>query len=314
MPLPALIAIWIVAGLLILLIIGFVLISIKFSLMVLRPNTHDTEFLLNEAYEFKRFTPEYIASLNKEEFTVRSEYGYDMHGIILRNENTEKEEYRNRVAVLCHGYTSGKIVMSGYAGILMDLGFTCVMYDHRNHGDNVKTVNTTMGYYERKDLVTVLDWVYEKFGKDARVITYGESMGSAIVLSNLEIDDRPVLTIADCGYSDLTDLFRYLLKGVYHMPIWPILPIAGVILKIWGHFDMKDVSPRKGVIKTKVPILFCHGDSDSFIPKEMSVEMSKLGDGVRQLYLCKGANHAQSFSLEPEEYRKVVTEFINKYY
>ena len=298
----------------VLLISGILFISVKFAMMILHPNVHTTESMLKEAYEYGRFTPEFIDSLNKEPVVIKSEYGYDMHGYILNNDISLKPENASKVAVLCHGYTSGKLVMSGYAAILMDLGFTCIVYDHRNHGDNTHDVVTTMGYYEREDLKTVLDYAYERFGSDIRILTYGESMGSAIVLSNLEIDDRPVLTIADCGYSDLTDLFRYLLKGVYHMPIWPILPIAGVILKIWGHFDMKDVSPRKGVIKTKVPILFCHGDSDSFIPKEMSVEMSKLGDGVRQLYLCKGADHAQSFSLEPEEYRKVVTEFINKYY
>ena len=305
---------WIMIGLVLLIFIAVVFISYVFANMVLRPKTHTYESMMKEAYEFKRFTPEYIASLNKEDIIIPSQYGYDMHGVILRNEKTELEENREKVAVLCHGYTSGKLVMSSYAGILMDMGFTCVLYDHRNHGDNVKTVNTTMGYYERDDLKTVLDWVYERFGPSVRVITYGESMGSATVLYHLEIDDRPVLTIADCGYSDLVDLFKYMLKDVYHMPIWPILPIAGIMLKIGGHFNMKDVSPRKGVIKAKIPILFCHGDHDTFVPTFMSVEMSKLGDGVRELYLCPGAEHAQSYSLDPAKYKEVVTEFVNKYY
>ncbi|MCR5324733.1 MAG: alpha/beta hydrolase [Lachnospiraceae bacterium] len=306
--------VWIIIGVLILALAVFTAISFFFAKMMLRPNTHDTEFLLNEAYDFKRFTPEYIAALNKEDFIVRSKYGYDMHGIILRNKISEREENRTKVAVLCHGYTSGKIVMASYAGILMDLGFTCVMYDHRNHCDNDKTVVTTMGYYESRDLSTVLDWVYERFGKKARVLTYGESMGSAIVLSNLEFDDRPVMTIADCGYSDLTDLSRYLLKDVYHMPVWPILPIANIMVKLWGHFRIRDVSPRRGVIKAKTPILFCHGDKDTFVPTFMSEEMVKLGDGVREIYLCPGAEHAQSFSLDPVKYREVVSDFVNKYY
>ncbi|MCR5330479.1 MAG: alpha/beta fold hydrolase [Lachnospiraceae bacterium] len=305
---------WIIIAVVLLLIAAVLFISYQFAKMVLRPNTHDNEFLLNEAYEFKRFTPEYIASLNTEDIIIPSKYGYDMHGLILRSEKSELEENRNRIAVLCHGYTSSKIVMSGYAGILLKMGFTCIMYDHRNHGDNAKNVNTTMGYYEREDLKTVIDWIYERFGPDVRIITYGESMGSAIVLSHLEIDDRPVLTIADCGYSDLVDLFKYLLKGVYHMPVWPILPIAEIMLKIGGHFDPKDVSPRRGVIKTKIPILFCHGDQDTFVPTFMSVEMSKLGEGVRELYLCPGAIHAQSYSIDPVKYSEVVTSFITKYY
>ena len=306
--------VWIIIGILVLVIAAFILISNVFANMMLHPNTHDNEFLLNEAYDFKRFTPDYIASLKPEEFTVRSKYGYDMHGIILKNEISEREENKTKVAVLCHGYTSAKIVMAAYASFLMDLGFTCVAYDHRNHGDNDKNVVTSMGYYESRDLSTVLDWVYEHFGKEARVITYGESMGSAIVLSNLEFDDRPVMTIADCGYSDLTDLSRYLLNKVYHMPLWPIIPIADLIVNIRGHYRLKDVSPRKGVIKTKKPILFIHGDKDTFVPTFMSEEMVKLGDGVREIYLCKGAEHAQSYSLDHDKYRDVVAEFIKKYY
>ncbi|MBP5330273.1 MAG: alpha/beta hydrolase [Lachnospiraceae bacterium] len=305
---------WIIIGIVLLVIVAVLLISYKFANMVLRPNTHDTEFLLNEAYDFNRFTPEFIESLNKEEMIIPSKYGYDLHGLILRNDITELEENRNKVAILVHGYTSGKLVMSGYASILMELGFTCVMYDQRNHGDNTKNVRTTMGYYEREDLVTVLDWTYERFGPEIRIITYGESMGSATVLAHLEIDERPVMTIADCGYSDLTGLFRFLLKDVYHMPVWPILPIAGIMLKLGGHFDMKDVSPRRGVIKAKTPILFCHGDKDTFVPTFMSVEMSKLGDGVRELYLCPGAEHAQSYSLDHQKYKNVVQDFVKKYY
>ena len=301
-------------GLVVLVLILLLLISYKFTMMVLRPNTHDTEFLLNEAYEFGRFTPDFIESLKKEDILIRSQYGYDMHGFIIDNEISKRDEYKNRVAILCHGYTSSKIVMTQYARILMDLGFTCMMYDHRNHGDNDKSVNTSMGYFERNDLKTAVDWTYERFGSDIRLLTYGESMGSAIVLSHLEIDDRPAMTIADCGYSDLTDLFRYLLKEVYHMPVWPILPIAHVMLKMWGKFDMNDVCPRNGVIKSKTPIMFIHGSKDSFVPTRMSVEMSKLGDGPRGLYLCEGAEHAQSAAFKPEEYRQKVTEFIEKYY
>lgn len=306
--------VWILIGLLFLILAVFIFISYFFARMMLRPNTHDNEFLLNEAYDFKRYTPEFIASLNKEEFIVRSQYGYDIHGLILRNEISEREENKTKVAVLSHGYTSGKLVMAGYASILMDLGFTCVVYDQRNHGENDKSVVTTMGYCEAHDLSTVLDWVYEYFGKDVRVLTYGESMGSATVLSHLEIDDRPVMTIADCGYSDLTDLSKYLLKQVYHMPIWPILPIASIMVKLLGHFKIKDVSPRRGVIKAKTPILFCHGEKDSFVPTFMSQEMVKLGNGVREIYLCPGAEHAQSYSIDHERYRKVVTDFIEKYY
>ena len=289
-------------------------VSFRFSQMVIRPKTHTYESMMKEAYEFGRFTPEFIDNLDREAVIIRSGYGYDLHGFILENEISRLPENRNKVAVLCHGYTVGKLIMSQYAAILMDLGFTCIVYDHRNHGDNDKSVNTTMGLLEREDLKTVIDWAIDRFGSSIRIITYGESMGSATVLSHLEIDDRPVLTIADCGYSSLRDLSEYLLKESYHLPVWPILPLARLILKITGPFDIRDVCPEKGVIATDKPILFIHGTKDTFVPTRMSVEMSKLGNGPRELYLCEGAVHAQSAVIDPVRYRETVSNFINKYY
>lgn len=307
--------VYIAAALLILYSAATLIISFKCASMVLYPNTHDYEAQIKESVGLKRFTREYIDSIPKENFEVQSEYGYLLHGIIESSPESELPANRTKVAVLCHGYTSGKITMSGYARRLLKLGFTCVMYDHRNHGDNDKSVTTTMGYYEKYDLKTIIDYCYKRFGNDIRILTYGESMGAATVLSLYEIDSRPVLTVADCGYSDLKNLFRIILRDSFHIPpIFPILKIADIFLRHKGHFTMEQVSPRRGVANTQSPILFCHGGADGFIPCAMSEEMSGIGPGVRELYICEGADHAVSEVTKPDEYTSVVTSFIERYY
>lgn len=294
---------------------AIVFLSYYFSQMVVHPNVNSLEKQIDEAVGNGRFTREYIESLNIERFTVRSEYGYDLHGIIENNETSLLPANRNRIAVLCHGYTSGKITMSGYARRLMDMGFTCIMYDHRNHGESKGCAPTTMGYTEKNDLKTVIDYCYERYGSDIKILTYGESMGSAIVLSHLTIDDRPVLTVADCGYSNLRELFIYMLHVTFHIPIHrSILWIADKFLKKYGNFSMDQVDPKQGAIAAKSPILFVHGLNDTFIPYRMSSEMSKLGTAPRELFLCPGAEHALSEVTMPDEYTKVLRGFIEKYY
>lgn len=291
-------------------------ISFRFALMVTHPKINSYKQQMDESVRLGRFTHEYIENFQMERFEVQSRYGYTLHGIIQDNEISRLPENRTKVAILCHGWTSGKISMSGYAKRLMDLGFTCLMYDHRNHGESAKCAPTSMGYYEKYDLQSVLDYCYERYGKDIRVITYGESMGSAIVLSLYLIDDRPAMTIADCGYSDIKELFGHLVRDWFHLGFVeaPIIFAADIWLRILGHFSMKQVRPIEGVEKTSSPILFCHGDSDTFISCSMSEDMSKVGPGVRELYLCPGADHAVSEVTCPEEYGKVVKEFIGKYY
>lgn len=293
-----------------------IVISFKFAFMVLKPQAHSYEFQLDEASGNGRFTKEYINSLQLERFEVESRYGYTLHGIIQENEVSALPMNRKKIAVLCHGYTSGKITMSGYARHMMDLGFTCVMYDHRNHGENVRSSKTytSMGMFEKYDLQSVLDFCYKRFGNDINILTYGESMGSATVLSLFEIDDRPAMTIADCGYSNLKELFSYMLGARFRIPVFPILPIAGLIIRIFGHYDINDIVPERGVEKTEKPIFFIHGDADSFIPCSMSEHMSKLGTGPRELYLCPGAEHALSEVTCPDEYYKKVGDFVSEYF
>lgn len=305
----------ILAVLLIVISAVIVFLSYYFSQMVVHPSVNSLEKQIDEAVGNGRFTHEYLNSLRTERFTIQSEYGYSLHGIIQNNSISILPENHKKVAILCHGYTSGKITMSGYARRLLDMGFTCIMYDHRNHGESKGCAPTTMGYYEKYDLKAIADFCYDRYGNDIGLVTYGESMGSATVLSHLAIDDRPVLTIADCGYSNLRELFIYMLHNTFHIPIHrSILWIADKFLKNYGQFTMDQVDPKQGAIVAKSPILFIHGLNDTFIPYTMSSEMSKLGTGVRELFLCPNAEHALSEVTMPDEYTKVLSEFINKNY
>lgn len=287
----------------------------KFTDMILTPKVHHYDDMVEQCIRQGVFTQKDLDELKPVYFSVDSRYGYALKGMIIGNEISARPENRKKVAVLCHGYTAMKISMLGYAKKLMNLGFTCVMYDHRNHGDTGPVANTSMSYFEKYDLQTILDYCYKRFGSDIRILTYGESMGSATVLSHLEIDSRPVMTIADCGYSDLSELCRYLLVARFHVPkIFPVLPLASRAISRKGGFPVKDVSPKRGVEKALSPILFCHGLSDTFVPCYMSEQMSKLGSGVRRLHLFEGAPHAQSEVVQPEEYTQVITDFINEFY
>lgn len=305
----------IISVIIILYIVFTVAAAVYFSNMIMHPKCQSDDFIIDKTVNLGHFKKEDILNLEKEEFNVTSRYGYTLKGCILDTAFSKQRENSSKVAVLCHGYTSGKFSMTGYAEILMKLGFTCVVYDHRHHCETGPVAPCTMSYLEKYDLQSVIDWCYKKFGDDIKIITYGESMGSATVLGLYSIDSRPVLTIADCGFADLHDLCYYLINGYFHVPnIAPIIPLASLILRIKGGFRLKDNRPIEGVKKAASPILFCHGSSDTFIPCAHSKEMAKVGPGVRELYLCEGAEHALSKPTRSEEYSKRVTEFIQKYY
>jgi fermentation-respiration switch protein FrsA (DUF1100 family) len=290
-----------------------VLATYYLSNVILKPRVKTPEDILKREVEVGRIVPDIYESMEKTKVLIPSRYGYTLSAVILENEFTKRDENKQKVAVLCHGYTYGKLGAIVYAQILMELGFTAIIYDHRNHGESGKKY-TTMGYYEKYDLETVIDWCYVNFGRDIRIVTHGESMGAATVLDYLNLENNIALTIADCGYSDLRTLLRHQMKTVFHIPHVIFMPLAILFLKLRAGFYIKDVSPIAGVKKSKTPILFIHGDKDTYVPYQMSIKMFEECRAPKKLYLAKGAVHATSVVVDYEQYKCVVRDFIKEYY
>ncbi len=283
------------------------------SNVILKPRVKSPEDIFKREVEFGRIVPNNYERMEKTKIQIPSRYGYTLSAVILENEITKRTENKHKVAVLCHGYTYGKLGSIVYAQILMELGFTAIIYDHRNHGESGKKY-TTMGYYEKYDLETVIDWCYVNFGNHIRIVTHGESMGAATVLDYLNIKDNVALTIADCGYTDLRSLLSHQMKTFFYIPPVIFMPFAILCLKLRAGFNVKEVSPINGVRKSKTPILFIHGDQDNYVPYQMTIQMYEECSAPKKLYLAKGAIHANSVVVDYEEYKRVVNHFIQKYY
>jgi fermentation-respiration switch protein FrsA (DUF1100 family) len=259
----------------------------------------------------RRFDNKLYESWEKNEFQLASDYGYQLSCEMIEPEKGSPVSQRKRIAILCHGLCCARYGSIKYAELFRKLGFTVVMYDHRNHGRSGKAL-TTMGFYERYDLKKVVDWCYHSFGSRIQVITHGESMGAATVLMHLELDSRIKLAIADCAYSDLKLLLRHELKQYYHLPRFLIPFVSGMVYLRAG-FWLKQVSPARSVERTETPVLFIHGKRDNLVPAYMSKQMYVCRRKNKGIYLIARARHAESYYANKAGYEKRVREFIEKY-
>lgn len=257
--------------------------------------------------QIKRLNLEnFFNSLEKEDITLESSYGYNIKGIFIPNSNSKK------CIILCHGITANINYSVKYIKPFFDRGFSVFLYDHRNHGLSGGTY-TSMGYFEKYDLKTCSDFIFNKLGNDITLGVFGESMGAATVLQYCAIDKRVSFCIEDCGYSNVFSLFKHRLKEDYKINFLPLLLLSNMIMKIRYGWSFQKASPIKYINEIEIPILFIHGDSDDYVPTYMVYDLyNSKSKGYKDIYIAKNAKHADALLSNPLKYTAVIDKFLEK--
>ena len=244
-------------------------------------------------------------SYEKHDYTIQCRDGYVIHAEVVPSAgNTEK------YVIISHGYGYNRMGSVKYVNMFRKLGYTCILYDNRSHGENKRTW-ITMGKNEHLDLCDIIRDTYSRFGKDIYLGLHGESMGSALSVMALAEHPDVKFLVSDCGYADLQRLFRVAVKKFYHLPSWTVSP-SGAASRILYGFSYKEVMPYRALEGNSVPVLFIHGGADDFVPPENCRVMYDSDTGYKEMMIVKGADHAKSFQTDPAVYTDYVRNFLKR--
>lgn len=256
--------------------------------------------------ENKRFNELEFASWERETIQIPSPYGYTLFGYYFPCPNS------NKTVVMSHGITYSLYGQVKYMPVFRRRGYNILLYDLRHHGRSGGH-HCTFGFYEKNDLKAVVDWAFKRLGPGGTLGTQGESLGAAITLQHAALDPRLSFAIADCPFSDLTRLFAIRLRADYHLPVFPLLPLASMVCKVINGVSFADISPLRDISKIEFPLMLAHGDQDTYIPPFMSQEIYRAKQkGQRWLYIAPGAAHAQSTIIQADEYQNQVNRFLDQ--
>ncbi|ANQ47771.1 alpha/beta hydrolase [Flammeovirga sp. MY04] len=250
-----------------------------------------------------------LDSVTEENFSIPSDFGYNLSGSWLK----VPENKFHLTMVMVHGVTHDRWRMMRYAQVYLKHGIDVVLYDHRKHGlsggDEV-----SFGYFESKDLEKVIQWTKNK-QQDHWIGAHGESLGAATVCMHSGINEETHSVnfyISDCAFSDTEDLLTLRAKEDMGLPDLGFVEATSLMARVRAGFFFSDSSPREKVAQSKVPFLFIHGISDTYIPKEMTEEMYAMKQhGEKFLWLVENAEHAKSISVAPKQYEQKVMEYIH---
>ena len=105
-----------------------------------------------------------------------------------------------------------------------------------------------------------------------------------------------------------------MLKGLYksfHVPT-VVVDLADVGSRLRYHYAIKDMRPIDSLDDNEIPVLFIHGSNDDFIVPKNSEDMYKRTKGRTEFHTIPGATHANSVLTEPDMYKDIVKEFLEK--
>ncbi|MCV3296907.1 MAG: alpha/beta hydrolase [Oenococcus sp.] len=226
-----------------------------------------------------------------------------------------KDGSSDKSVIISHGYKGNGETMSNYAQMFYDMGFSVLLPDDRGHGESAGKY-ISFGWLDRLDYLRWLQKLIVRLGDKTKIVLFGVSMGASTVemLSGEDLPPQVRCIIADCGYSSIDEELVFLLKHQYHLPKYPFYPFVSTINHHRLGYYLGDVSSVTQLKKNKLPIFFIHGEKDRFVPSYMALENYQAAQSPKDLWIVENASHAESFWVDPENYKRHVEHFLHHYY
>lgn len=214
------------------------------------------------------------------------------------------------VELMFHGY-KGNAERDLCGGVFraFALGHNALIIDHRASGSSDGHV-ITFGVNEYKDCLRWVELAVSHFGEGVELILTGISMGAATVMTaaGFDLPKNVKFVLADCGYSTAKDIIKKVIRDM-KLPDNILYPFVKLGAKIFGKFDLEEVSPLESMKKSRVPVIFYHGDADDFVPCEMSRELCDACSNKKRIEIIKGAGHGLCYPKSKEQYLNAAREF-----
>lgn len=245
-------------------------------------------------------------ALPQEEIHITSFDGLNLYGKYFEYDPEAPME------LMFHGYRgSAERDLCGGVQRCFALGRNVLIVDQRTSGKSEGNV-ISFGINESRDCMSWLDYVVERW-PERKIILTGISMGASTVMiaAGMDLPENVAFVLADCGFTSAKAIIKIVIR-MMKLPEHLAYPFVKWAAKIFGHFKLEETSSIEAMTKSKVPVIFFHGEDDDFVPCRMSVENYNACVTKKKLVTIPGAGHGLSYIVEPERYLKELADFSNE--
>jgi pimeloyl-ACP methyl ester carboxylesterase len=239
---------------------------------------------------------------------------------------------RRGLVVFAHEFCADMYSCARYCRPLQQTGYDILTFDFRGHGQSECGAD-----YSPRQWVTDRDlddmrgaaafaehWLAEQ-GYPVEFGLFGISRGACACILAAAENLRIVTLVADGAFSTDTTIEYFMKRWAYifakvrfvyenHPPVfwrflrWSMFHFAR------REFNCRFPSVRKAIQRmTPRPMLFIHGEKDSYLPVEQSRRLYALAGQPKSLWIAPGARHNQAVVHHPDFYTRLTTSFFDRY-
>lgn len=214
--------------------------------------------------------------------------------------------------IFFHGYrSSSSRDFSCALKMYMNLGFNVLLVDQRAHGRSEGKL-ITFGIKESRDVVSWIEFLNKKYSPEKILIT-GMSMGATTVLlaaGEQKLPENVKAVVADCGFTSPVEIIKSVAKNFLKIKADLFIPFLNVFCLCFGGFSIMKVSTLNNLKNCELPILFIHGEDDTFVPCEMSRQAFRVCGDKCRIETVEGAYHGMSFLKDENKIATAIKEFV----
>lgn len=222
----------------------------------------------------------------------------------------------HRWVILAHAMESDADRMSCYGEQFEKMGFNVMMVNERSHGHS-KGSGATYGCQDHKDMIGWTHRLLDLVDAEAEILLFGVSGGATAMLlaSGEELPEQVKAIVADSAlYSGWTVMDRFLRKEYKATRFLMSNPLnimgiirCGINMKAYRGMTVQELQ------KTKLPILFIHGEKDTFSPIGEEKKLFAAAAGPKEELIIPGASHMETAFVDPALYWETIETFTNQY-
>lgn len=293
---------WIPIFILVAILCGFLLVSSLGPRVIIK--TSNSRF---EAYRLLERGNITNINAKYDSLTIRIEDGLLLKGyLIYSNNNIQKG-----TIIFVHGIRAGKEIFISQSEKLANHGYNAVVFDLRAHGESEGDY-CTYGYYEKHDVSALLDTLDTIKAISRNYGLWGQSLGGAIALQTMEIEERLKFGIIESTFSDLRTIIHDYTD--YNLG-FDFLPLTNYVIyragKL-GNFGIDEVAPKESAKHITQPVIIVHGAIDNRVSVDYGKEIfNNLASEKKELIVIDSAKHTNVWSKGGQEYFEKVLDFIS---